>query len=87
MQLLANIFVFMTFFMIPFLGDNHLPLYYISIDRFWIEGIFGLLLVFATTLSFLKDKTVPIRLFQILCFLSTILCSYHCQPIIFLEPL
>jgi O-antigen ligase len=45
--------------MIPFLGGNHLPLYYINIDRFWIEGIFGLLLIIAITLSFLKDKTVP----------------------------
>ena len=65
MQLLANIFVFLTFFMIPFMGGNHLPLYYVSIDRFWIEGIFGLLLVIAITLSFLKDKSVPIRLLQI----------------------
>ena len=64
MQLLANIFVFLTFFMIPFLGGNHLPLYYISIDRFWIEGIFGIFLVIAITLSFLKDKTLPTGFFR-----------------------
>ena len=64
MQLLANIFVFMTFFMIPFLGDNHLPFYYISIDRFWIEGVFGISLVIAITLSFLKDKALPTGFFR-----------------------
>ena len=64
MQLLANIFVFLTFFMIPFLGGNHLPFYYISIDRFWIEGVFGIFLVIAITLSFLKDKTLPTGFFR-----------------------
>ena len=59
MQLFANIFIFLTFFVVPFLGGNHLPLYYVSIDRFWIEGVFGIFLVIAITLSFLKDKTLP----------------------------
>lgn len=68
MQLLANFFVFLTFFMIPFLGGNHLPLYYISIDRFWIEGAFGLLLIIAIVLSFLKDKSVPSGFFKYLFF-------------------
>ena len=68
MQLLANFFVFLTFFMIPFLGGNHLPLYYISIDRFWIEGVFGLLLIVAIMLSFLKDKSVPSGFFKYLFF-------------------
>ena len=64
MQLFANIFVFLTFFMVPFLGGNHLPLYYISIDRFLIEGVFGIFLVIAITLSFLKDKTLPTGFFR-----------------------
>ena len=68
MQLLANFFVFLAFFMIPFLGGNHLPLYYISIDRFWIEGAFGLLLIIAIMLSFLKDKSVPSGFFKYLFF-------------------
>jgi O-antigen ligase len=86
MKLLANIFVFLTFFMIPFLGGNHLPLYYISIDRFWIEGIFGLLLVIAITLSFLKDKTVPSGFFKNFLFflpffvLSIVSLSYSWNP-------
>ena len=86
MQLLANIFVFLTFFMIPFLGGNHLPLYYISIDRFWIEGIFGILLVFAITLSFLKDKKVPSGFFKYFFFflplfiLSVVSLSYSWHP-------
>ena len=68
MQLFANIFVFLTFFVIPFLGGNHLPLYYISIDRFWIEGIFGLLLIISITLSFLRNKSVPSGFFKYLFF-------------------
>jgi O-antigen ligase len=68
MQLFANIFVFLSFFVIPFLGGNHLPLYYISIDRFWIEGVFGLLLIISITLSFLKNKSIPTGWFKYLFF-------------------
>jgi O-antigen ligase len=68
MQLFANIFIFFTFFVVPFLGGNHLTLYYVSIDRFWIEGVFGVFLVIAITLSFLKDKTLPTGFFRY-CFL------------------
>jgi O-antigen ligase len=73
MQLFANIFVFLTFFVIPFLGGNHLPLYYISIDRFWIEGVFGLLLIISITFSFLRDKSVPSGFFKYLFFFLPLL--------------
>ena len=73
MQLLANTFVFLTFFMIPFLGGNHLPLFFVSIDRFWIDGIFGLILTCAVTFSFLKYKYAPSAFFKYLLFFSPIL--------------
>lgn len=57
MQLVANTTVFLVFFMIPFLGGNHLPLYFITVDRFWIEGGFGVTLVLATLFNYLANKT------------------------------
>jgi len=73
MKLIINTFVFLTFFMIPFLGGNHLPLFYVSLDRFWIEGIFGLMLICAMTFSFLKDKSIPSAFFKYLAFFLPIL--------------
>jgi tetratricopeptide (TPR) repeat protein len=70
MQLLANTFVFSTFFMIPFLGGNHLPLFFVSIDRFWIDGIFGLILICAVTFSFLRYKYTLSAFFKYLLFFS-----------------
>ena len=55
MLCLGNILVFFTFFMIPFLGGNHLPLFYISIDRFWIESTFGVALILAALAQYLQD--------------------------------
>jgi len=72
MQAIVNTLVFLTFFMIPFLGGNHLPLFYASIDRFWIEGIFGLILICTITFSFLKDKSIPSAFFKYLAFFSPI---------------
>lgn len=69
MQIISNGFIFFTFFMVPFLGGNHLPLHYISIDRFWLEGIFGLLLVCSVTLSFITTKKTPAGLIYYLLFL------------------
>ena len=56
MNLISSIMVFLTFFMIPFLGGNHLPLFYISIDRFWIEGIFSLVLIIAILLQYFAKR-------------------------------
>jgi O-antigen ligase/tetratricopeptide (TPR) repeat protein len=44
------------FFLIPFLGGNHLPLPHATIDRFWIEGVFTLLIVISTLLAYLAFK-------------------------------
>lgn len=38
---------FFACLLIPFLGGNHLALYYVTIDRFWIETSFVLLLLLA----------------------------------------
>ncbi len=44
---LSHLFLPLPFFLIPFLGGNHLSLYYVTIDKFWIESTFVLFLVFA----------------------------------------
>jgi O-antigen ligase/tetratricopeptide (TPR) repeat protein len=44
---LSDIFLPLPFFLIPFLGGNHLSLFYITIDKFWIETTFVLLLLIA----------------------------------------
>lgn len=56
MHFIINAFVFLTFFMIPFLGGNHLPLYYISIDRFWIEMLFNILLIISAMITYLSQR-------------------------------
>jgi O-antigen ligase len=37
---IERFFVFIVFCTIPFLGGNHLSLFYVHIDRFWIENMF-----------------------------------------------
>jgi len=37
----------LPFFLIPFLGGNHLSLYYVTIDKFWIETTFILSMILA----------------------------------------
>jgi O-antigen ligase len=44
--------------MIPFLGGNHLSLYYVTIDKFWIETSFVLLLAISICTSHFKNKDV-----------------------------
>jgi O-antigen ligase len=55
MRLIADIFTFLTFFFLPFLGGNHLPLFYISIDRFWIETLFSVFLIISVMLRFMRS--------------------------------
>ena len=43
-------FIFLTFALIPFLGGNHLALYYVNVDRFWLETVFGLFLMISALL-------------------------------------
>lgn len=42
-----NIILMPAFFLIPFLGGNHLSLYFVNIDKFWIEGTFLICLIAA----------------------------------------
>jgi|GEM_PF-494246 len=44
---ISRITGFFACLLIPFLGGNHLALYYVTIDRFWLETSFVLLLLFA----------------------------------------
>lgn len=56
MNFLGEAFSFFTFFFIPFLGGNHLPLFYITIDRFWIEGAFGIAMILSLLFQYLKGR-------------------------------
>jgi len=49
----------LPFFIIPFLGGNHLSLFYITIDKFWIETSFILTLLIAIFVNFYKRRVVP----------------------------
>jgi O-antigen ligase len=47
---------FLAFLLIPFLGGNHLSLYFVTIDRFWIETSFLLLLIVALFAHYLAGR-------------------------------
>lgn len=49
---LIKLLSLLPFFLIPFLGGNHLSLFYITIDKFWIETTFVLLLLIAILVQF-----------------------------------
>jgi hypothetical protein len=53
---IARPFLFIAYCAIPFLGGNHLPLFYVTIDKFWIENLFLLLLVISLMFLFLVKK-------------------------------
>ncbi|MCX5806898.1 MAG: O-antigen ligase family protein [Proteobacteria bacterium] len=55
---LLQIFSFILFFLIPFLGNNHLSIYYITIDRFWIETTFVLLLIIVVIFQYITRKEI-----------------------------
>ena len=59
MRIAGDIFTFLTFFFLPFLGGNHLPLFYVSIDKFWIETIFGICLVISVMLRYMRSEREP----------------------------
>ncbi len=52
----GKVFTLLTFFLIPFLGGNNLALFYVNIDRFWIESLFTLLLILSITSVYLEGK-------------------------------
>ena len=76
MRLAGDIFTFLTFFLLPFLGGNHLPLFYINIDRFWIETFFGVCLVISVMLRFMRNERAPTGFIRFaICFLPFALLS------------
>jgi O-antigen ligase len=52
---LSSILPAFTFFLIPFLGGNHLPIHFVTIDRFWIESTFVLFLTVSMLLAYLRN--------------------------------
>ncbi len=50
--------LFAVYFLVPFLGGNDLTLPGVTIDRFWMETVFLLLLIGTTVFTFLSNKTV-----------------------------
>ena len=47
---LSKALTLLTFCLIPFLGGNDLALFYVNIDRFWIENLFAVFLILAVVL-------------------------------------
>jgi O-antigen ligase len=68
-----NIYTWLLFFCIPFLGGNHLALPYITIDRFWIETTFLLLLTTLLLITFLKGTKTASGIRTFLVFLGPFL--------------
>src|SRR5512137_762798 len=64
----ADISVFVTFLFVPFLGGNHLPLGFVTIDRFLIEAAFGLFLVLAILFTILTGAVPDRTARRFLCF-------------------
>jgi O-antigen ligase len=64
----------MVFLTIPFLGGNHLPLSFITIDRFWIEGAFGMLLIMAASLQYLANGENTTAISRFYWFFLPLLC-------------
>ena len=56
---ISGILTFVTFCLVPFLGGNHLALFYVNIDRFWIDGLFAFLLVLSLAALYLEEKGSP----------------------------
>jgi len=57
---IARFFLFASYSIIPFLGGNHLPLFYVTIDKFWIENLFLLCLILTLLMVFLSNKDISI---------------------------
>ena len=55
---IIRFFVFIVYCSIPFLGGNHLPLFYVTIDKFLIENIFLLCLIISLMFLFLNKNNV-----------------------------
>jgi len=61
--------VLFPFFLIPFLGGNHLSLFYVTIDKFWIETTFILFLIIAIAVNYFRErKDIPQSFLKFLVF-------------------
>jgi O-antigen ligase len=58
-SVISGLLAFATFCLVPFLGGNHLALFYVNIDRFWIDGLFAFLLILSLTALRLEGKGSP----------------------------
>ena len=67
---LRRIATFCAFVLIPFLGGNDLPLFFVTIDRFWIETTFILSLIVALFALFLAGGGPDKRFGRFLVFAS-----------------
>lgn len=67
MTALERLFSIFVYFLIPFLGNNHLSLFYINIDKFWIETSFIITLIAAVFLQYTRedDKRTSLLVFLI----------------------
>lgn len=68
MTFYCKVLTVLTFFLIPFLGGNHLPLHYVTVDRFWIEGTFGVVMVLSLLFQFLEGKREAKDFLRFSCF-------------------
>lgn len=55
MAALERLFSIFVFFLVPFLGNNHLSLFYVNIDKFWIETSFIIVLIVAVFLQYARE--------------------------------
>lgn len=68
MAALERLFSIIVFFLIPFLGNNHLSLFYINIDKFWLEASFIIVLIIAVFLQYARERDTRTSLFVFLIF-------------------
>ena len=85
MRIVGDVFTFLTFFFLPFLGGNHLPLFYVSIDRFWIETIFGVCLVISVMLRYHEKREGANRVHQVCRLLSSLCPLERNKSVLFME--
>ena len=62
MQKTINILGACALFLLPFVGGNHLPLHFFTVDRFWIETSFAFVLASCSVAVFLLADTRMNRL-------------------------
>lgn len=70
---LQRISGFSVFLLIPLLGGNHLTLFHLTIDRFWIETSFILLLLAAIVILCYQTKRITNSFYRFLIFFCPLL--------------